>query len=120
MHQPIGVKNPIMVRAKEAALLEALRRSPEGMRIPAICEVSGEPQGAVADRLNRLRRRGEVEKIGWLWRLPRDDAEPEDELPEPEPPEPEPEPETGFTSWIRPISLFVRRSTGEFDCRRYG
>lgn len=104
-----GVKSPAVVRAKEAALLEALRRSPEGLRTPQICEATGELAGAVADRLYRLLRRGEVERLGRsLWRLPRgeDSAESDDELVMVTP-TPEPEPEDP-TRWIRPISHYVR------------
>jgi DNA-binding IclR family transcriptional regulator len=68
-HQPIGIRNPTLVRAKEAQLLALLRDRP-GLRVPQICEATGEPAGAVADRLQRLLRRGEVEKIGREWRLP--------------------------------------------------
>jgi hypothetical protein len=66
-HQPVGVKNPTLVRAKEAALLEALRRSPGGLRTPEICTETGELASAVADRLYRLLRRGEVERVGRVW-----------------------------------------------------
>jgi hypothetical protein len=114
-HQPIGVKNPTVVRAKEAELLEVLRQSPEGLRVPQLCVITGELSSAVADRLSRLLRRGEVEKVGWLWRLPRDDDEPA----ELEPLAPEPEPEDP-RAWVEPIGRFVRRDTSEFSCRRYG
>jgi hypothetical protein len=89
--QPIGVKNPAVVRAKEAELLAVLRGSPAGLRVPQLCSMTGELTSAVGDRLSRLLRRGEVERVGWLWRLPRDDdesAEPELLAPEPEPEDP--------------------------------
>jgi hypothetical protein len=114
-HQPIGIKNPTVVRAKEAELLEVLRQSPEGLRVPQLCVITDELSSAVADRLSRLLRRGEVEKIGWLWRLPRDDDEPA----EPLAPEPEPEPEDP-SRWVKPITRYVRTVTSEFACRLYG
>lgn len=113
-HQPIGVKNPVVVRAKEAELLGVLRKSPDGLRVPKLCVITGELTSAVADRRSRLLRRGEVEKVGWLWRLSRDDDEPA-ELPA----APEPEPEDPRV-WVKPIGRFVRRDTSEFSCRRYG
>jgi hypothetical protein len=117
-HQSIGVKNPLVVRAKEAALLEVLRRSPDGLRAPEIVEATGELAGAVADRLYRLPR-GEVERLGRVWRVPRDDdsAASADELEPVRTPVAEVE-DPG--RWVKPIGWFVRRDTGEFACRRYG
>jgi hypothetical protein len=115
-HQPVGVKNPAMARAKEAALLEVLRGSPEGLRAPALAVSTGSSTAAVVDRLRRLMLRGEAERVGWLWRIPRDD-DGDDEpaklaLPEPEPEDP--------SRWVKPIGRFVRRDTSEFACRRFG
>jgi hypothetical protein len=114
-HLPIGVKNPIMVRAREAQLLETLRGSPEGLRVPALAVSTGSSIAAVSDRLTRLLRRGEVERVGWLWRIPRDDGDDgpaELALPEPEPEDP--------GRWVKPIGSFVRRDTSDFSCRRFG
>jgi hypothetical protein len=118
-HQPIGIRNPVLVRAKEAALLEALRRSPDGLRTPEICEATGEPVGAVADRLYRLLRLGEVERLGRVWRLPRDEAD-DDEPAELEQAKTVVAETEDPTKWVRPIGRFVRRDTSEFACRRYG
>jgi hypothetical protein len=115
-HQPIGIRNPTLVRAKEAALLEALRRSPEGLHTSQVSEAVGEPDRATVERLHRLLRRGEVERIDRVWRLPRDDADDGDEL---GPAAPELEPEDPGR-WVKPIGRFVRRDTSEFACRRYG
>jgi hypothetical protein len=106
-----------MVWAKEAELLEALRGSPEGLRVPALAGVTGSSVAAVADRLRRLMLRGEAERSGREWRIPRnDDAESDDEL---APVTPEPGPENP-RAWMKPIGRFVRRDTSEFSCRRYG
>ena len=79
--QPVNIRHPARVRAKEAELLEVLRQSPEGLRSPQIRKMTGENcsaclpplAGAIADRLHRLLRRGEVERVGRLWRLPQGD-----------------------------------------------
>lgn len=116
-HQPVGVKNPAMVRAKEAELLEVLRRSPEGLRAPQVVAATGELTSAVSDRLSRLLRRGEVERNGWLWRLPRDDDD--DAEPMVATPAPEPEPEDP-RRWVKNVNSYMRRETSEFACRRFG
>jgi hypothetical protein len=117
-HAPRGVSNPAMVASKESALLEFLRKSPDGLRPPEICAAVEEPPSATVDRLRRLLRRGEVEKIGRRWRLPRDEDDVEiDVATQCLSPEPGPEDQT---RWVQPISRYVRRDTSEFACRRYG
>lgn len=114
--QPVNIRHPARVRAKEAELLEVLRQSPEGLRSPQIRKMTGELAGAIADRLHRLLRRGEVERVGRLWRLPQgddgDDERIELALPEPAPEDP--------NRWVKPIGSFVRRDTSEFACRQFG
>jgi hypothetical protein len=114
--QPTGIRNPTVVRAKESELLAFLREHP-GLRIPAICKATGELPGAVADRLQRLLRRGAVEKVGYEWRLPRDDDVDDGGLEPVETPVAEVD-DPG--RWVKPIGRFVRRDTGEFSCRRFG
>ena len=47
-YQPIGVRDPVAVVAREHELLEILRRSPEGLRIPEIIPLlSGSEVGDV-------------------------------------------------------------------------
>jgi hypothetical protein len=69
-HSP-GINTRVVVRAREDALIEALRQSPEGLRVPALAVSTGASVAAVSDRLCRLMLRGEVERVCWLWRLPR-------------------------------------------------
>jgi hypothetical protein len=115
---PRGVVDPAGVARKESALLEVLRRSPEGLRAAEVWRASKELRSATADRLRRLMRRGEVEKVGSVWRLARDD---QDE-PEPQPVDPRAlGPEPGAQSrWVKPLSAYDRKETTVVEGLRYG
>ncbi len=110
---PTGVVDPIGVARREAALIEVLRACP-GTALGVIAEAAGHTRSATADRLRRLAARGAVVKVDGRWRLAGEEPGEPDEavMPEPEPEDP--------SRWVRSISSYLRVTTSEFACARYG
>lgn len=117
--RPSGVANPAEVAAKEGRLLAFLRDHPNSSVNEIAAAMGDEKRSTIISRLCRMSDRGDLVKFGGgLWRIA--GAEEENE-PEPDmaTPSPEPEPDDP-TKWVKPIGRYIRISTSEFACRRYG
>lgn len=106
------------VVAKENRLLAVLRERP-GLTVNEAVDATGEPKGAVLDRLRRLWRRGESVRVGGRWRIAGEGKDMAATAPASPSPSTQPD---GYIDgrWVRPISQFIRQASGEFDVSRYG
>ena len=110
---------PVLAGANER-LLEVMRANP-GATASALAAALGATKGSVVSRWRKLALRGRLEKdrLGH-WRVAGDGPGPQRA---PAQWTAEPEPGCGdrpFPPWVRPIGRFMRISTSEFACSRYG
>jgi hypothetical protein len=105
-------RSPAASEAAYAALLGALLANP-GASTAALGRILNVGKGSIVARCARLARRGALAKrADGHWRVA---AEPRWIK--------RPEPERGdrpFPPWVRPVDDYVRISTSEFNCTRYG